>query len=86
MTPEQVYDMTLPEITAYLEGWQAKRRERAMYLGTIAAAVYNASPGKKRRKPLKWDDIFHIKNSRSADASEKWEELKRIFPPTTHKS
>lgn len=73
--------MTLPEIAAYLEGWQANRKQQAQYFGTLTAAIYNTVPaGRKKRKPLKWDDIYRT-DRRAQSTSEKWEELKRIFPP-----
>lgn len=72
--------MTLPEIAAYLKGWQKERNLQTMYFGTLTAAIYNTAPGRKGRRPLKWTDIYHVRTDSPSDSGEKWEMLKRIFP------
>jgi hypothetical protein len=63
LSPSELYNMTLPELSAYVEGYRKRIRMQEIFFGNLTAAVYNAVP-KKKKKFLMWSDIYKQKEGK----------------------
>lgn len=64
ISPSELYRLTLPELSAYVEGYRKRIRTQEIFFGNLTAAVYNTVPTKKRKKFLAWSDIYTQKEGK----------------------
>lgn len=62
--PSELYDLTLPELSAYVEGYRKRVQMQEIFFGNLTAAVYNTVPSKRHKKFLKWSDIYSHKEGK----------------------
>ena len=58
LTFSDLYQLTLPEISAVLSGFRARIKLNKVFFGNMTAAIYNVNRSKNSRKILKWSDIY----------------------------
>lgn len=80
ISPSELYQLTLPELSAYVEGYRKRIKIQEIFFGNLTAAVYNTVPTKRKKRFLKWTDIYPQKeDKRQMTADEIKQKLVAMF-------
>lgn len=60
----ELYSLTLPEISSVLSGFKARIKMEKVFFGNLTAAIYNVNKPKNTKKVLSWKDIYPEKDGR----------------------
>lgn len=70
ISPSELYGLTLPELSAYIDGYRKRIRLQEIFFGNLTAAVYNTVPSKRHKKLLAWSDIYTQKEGKKQMTSD----------------
>ena len=84
--PHDVYDLTIPEISAIAKGVNTResdlQRSDNIRIGTLCATIFNAKRTKQTEKVWKWSDFFPDRNARKPNETQimmEAENIKMLF-------